>query len=66
MEKDNLKYVVLSSRSTSGLTATVNEYIENGWEVQGSHQVLTKMIYNERAHTIQRYEVEYSQTLIRK
>ena len=65
MDKDKLKYVVLSNRSSSGLTATVNEYIENGWKVQGSHQVLTKMINIERANTVHRYEVEYTQTLTR-
>jgi len=65
MDKDKLKYVVLSSRSSSKLTETVNSYIAEGWKVVGSHQVLTKHISVERAMTQHKYENEYSQTLIR-
>lgn len=68
MEKDKLKYVVLSNRSSSGLTATVNEYIENGWKVQGSHKVITKHVQNQfsgSSHRASSFDNEYSQTLTR-
>lgn len=68
MEADKLKYVVLRNRSSAGLTATVNEYIENGWKAIGSHQVVTKSMQNVYAgsqHKHSSYENEYSQTVKR-
>jgi hypothetical protein len=65
MKAEELKYVILKSHSATKLTATVNEYIANGWKPQGSHQVVTKNVFVERAKTHHRYEVEYTQTVTR-
>jgi hypothetical protein len=65
MDKDKLKYVVLKSKSSSKLTETVNEYIENGWEPSGSHQVIISEVLRTPAHMPIVHRLEYSQTLIR-
>lgn len=65
MDKDKLKYVVLTSRSSSKLTETVNEYIENGWEIVGSHQVVIDSTEKRYQGSQTVNQLRYSQTVIR-
>jgi len=65
MEKDKLKYVVLTAKTNYKLSETVSEYIENGWKVQGSHQVVICEVLRTPQHMPIVHRLEYSQTLIR-
>lgn len=58
-----MKYKIVTSNSTSGLTTRVNDMKSAGWEIKGSHKIATRFINIERAGTVHRYDNEYSQTL---
>ena len=64
----NKYYKVLTADTLRNLTTAVNQHLETGWEIVGSHQVTI-------AHTTHRYrgdqltdstnELEYSQTIVK-
>ena len=64
-----MQYKILSSRSPNELTRLINESINDGWEVVGSHQVVTIHSQNRfsgQQHMDTRHEVEYTITMTRK
>jgi hypothetical protein len=64
-----MTYKILTSHGPSELTNKVNEHIEQGWEVVGSHIVVTRKSLN-RFHGSQHidtiFDLEYSQTMIKR
>ena len=64
-----MEYKVIYASSPSELTTKVNQYINEGFEPIGSHQVATIHAQNRfrgDQHADTKYELEYSQTLIKK
>jgi hypothetical protein len=64
-----MQYKILTSRSASSLSATVQDYIEQGWKPQGSHVVVESHRQNRFAgmqHKDTVIELEYSQTIIKE
>ena len=60
---------IVTARSASDLTNTVNGLLRDGWKAKGSHQVVTTHMQNRYAgsqHMDTTYKQEYSLTLIRK
>ena len=58
-----MEYKILSARSPMELSKSINEYVSNGWEVIGSHQVQT--IHSQNRYSGQqfmdtRHELEYT------
>lgn len=61
-----MEYKILSSRSPNELTKLINDYVSKGWEVIGSHQVVTlhsQNRYSGSQHMDTRHEIEYSITI---
>jgi len=63
-----MEYKIITSSSPQGLSSSVNQFIEKGWEPKGSHQVTIVHIQNrfrgdQLVDTIN--ETEYSQTIIK-
>jgi hypothetical protein len=64
-----MQYKILTSRSASQLSATVQDYLEQGWTLQGSHGVVETHRQNRFSgmqHKDTTIELEYSQTIINK
>ena len=64
-----MEYKVIYASSPSEITKAVNKHIEDGWEIVGSHQVVTRHIQNRFSgmqHKDSIYEIEYSQTIIKR
>ena len=61
-----MEFKILSARSPMELTKKINEHINEGWEVIGSHQVQTihsQNRYSGQQHMDTRHELEYSITM---
>jgi len=61
-----MQYKILTSRCASGLSATIQDHIEQGWKPQGSHQVVETHRQNRFAgmqHKDTTIDLEYSQTI---
>ena len=63
--KETDKYDIVSASTPSGLSAKVRDLMQLGWKPVGSHQVVVSHISVERAGTQHRYQLEYTQTIIR-
>lgn len=64
-----MKYKILTDTSASGLATSVQNHIEQGWEVKGSHHVVEAHRQNRFAgmqHKDTTIRVEYSQTVIKE
>jgi hypothetical protein len=64
-----MDYKVIYASSPSELSSKVNQYINEGFEPIGSHQVATIHAQNRfrgDQHVDTKHELEYSQTLIKK
>jgi hypothetical protein len=64
-----MDYKVIYASSPSELSSKVNQYINEGFEPIGSHQVATIHAQNRfrgNQHVDTKHELEYSQTLIKK
>ena len=64
-----MDYKVIYASSPSELSIKVNQYINEGFEPIGSHQVATIHAQNRfrgDQHVDTKHELEYSQTLIKK
>jgi hypothetical protein len=62
-----MKYKIVSGGSPSDLTTKVNEKINEGWEVVGSHQVVIhreQNRYSGQQHMDTLNSLEYSQTMV--
>jgi len=62
-------YKVIYGGSPKELTDKVNDYLKDGWEIVGSHQVVVMYGQNQfrgDQHTSTRNEIEYSQTMSKK
>ena len=60
---------VVTAKTAIGLNSTVNSLMKEGWKPKGSHSVVTTHAQNRYAgkqHMDTVYEVEYSQTMIKK
>jgi hypothetical protein len=69
MSDSKIEYKLFVSKNPSIFTQGINEYIQDGWEPVGSHQVVVLKTTNRFAGSQLRdsfNDVEYSQTLIRK
>jgi hypothetical protein len=63
-----MEYKVIYGGSPKELTDKVNDYLKDGWEIVGSHQVVVMYSQNQfrgDQHINTRNEIEYSQTLIK-
>ena len=64
-----MKYKIVSANSPNELTNIVNEHLQEGWEISGSHQVQvihSQNRYRGDQHIDTKNELEYSQTIIKK
>ena len=64
-----MTYKILTSHEPSKLTNKVNEHIEQGWEIVGSHIVVTRNSTNRFSgsqHKDTIFNLEYSQTMVKK
>jgi hypothetical protein len=64
-----MEYKIITSSSPQGLSSSVNQFIEKGWEPVGSHQVIVVHSQNRFSGTTHKdttHETEYSQTMIKK
>ena len=64
-----MEYKIITSSSPQGLSSSVNQFIEKGWEPSGSHQVVVvknQNRYSGSQHMDTINETEYSQTMIKK
>lgn len=62
-------YKIVSANSPNELTNIVNEHLQEGWEIVGSHQVMiihSQNRFRGDQHIDTRNELEYTQTLSRK
>ena len=62
-------YKIVYGGSPKELTDKVNDYLKDGWEIVGSHQVVVMYGQNQfrgDQHTATRNEIEYSQTMSKK
>ena len=63
-----MEYKVIYGSSPSELTSSVNKYLQEGWEISGSHQVQvihSQNRYRGDQHLDTKHELEYSQTIVR-
>jgi len=63
-----MEYKVLCESSVEGLNKKVNELIEKGWEIRGSHQVVVihkQNRFSGQQHMDTLIKVEYTQTMIK-
>lgn len=64
-----MEYKIVYGGSPMELTNVVTKYLQEGWEIIGSHQVVVIQSQNRfrgDQHIDTRNEIEYSQTLIKK
>ena len=64
-----MEYKIVSGGSPSDLTTKVNEKLNDGWELVGSHQVVIhreQNRYSGMQHMDTLNQLEYSQTMIKK
>lgn len=64
-----MEYKIVSGGSPSDLTTKVNERLNDGWEIVGSHQVVIhreQNRYSGMQHMDTLNQLEYSQTMCRK
>ncbi len=64
-----MEYKIVSGGSPSDLTTKVNEKINDGWELVGSHQVVIhreQNRYSGQQHMDTLNQLEYSQTMCKK
>ena len=64
-----MEYKIVSGGSPSELTTKVNEKINDGWELVGSHQVVIhreQNRYSGQQHMDTLNQLEYSQTMCKK
>ena len=64
-----MEYKIVSGGSPSDLTTKVNEKINDGWEIVGSHQVVIhreQNRYSGQQHMDTLNSLEYSQTMCKK
>jgi hypothetical protein len=64
-----MEYKVLMSRNLDVFNQMINDYIKDGWEPLGSHQVIVSMSENNFRGDFNIgsvNEVEYSQTMVKK
>jgi len=64
-----MEYKIVYGGSPMELTNVVTKYLQDGWEIVGSHQVVVIHSTNQWSgdrHTHTRNEIEYTQTLIKK
>lgn len=64
-----MEYKIVSGGSPSDLTTKVNEKLNDGWELVGSHQVVIHREQNRfsgQQHMDTLNSLEYSQTMIKK
>jgi hypothetical protein len=64
-----MEYKIVSGGSPSELTTKVNEKINDGWEIVGSHQVVIhreQNRYSGQQHMDTLNQLEYSQTMCKK
>ena len=63
-----MEYKVIYGDSPSELSSKVNQYINEGWKLLGSHQVVIRREQNRYSgsqHMDTLYQLEYSQTIIK-
>ena len=63
-----MEYKVIYGDSPSELSSKVNQYINEGWKLLGSHQVVVRREQNRYSgsqHMDTQYLLEYSQTIIK-
>jgi len=63
-----MEYKIVYGGSPMELTNVVTKYLQEGWEIVGSHQVVVIQSTNQfrgDQHTNTRNEIEYTQTLIK-
>ena len=63
-----MEYKVIYGDSPSELSSKVNQYINEGWKLLGSHQVVVRREQNRYSgsqHMDTLYQLEYSQTIIK-
>lgn len=64
-----MEYKIVSAGSPNELTTKVNEKLNDGWEILGSHQVVIhreQKRYSGMQHMDTLNQLEYSQTMIKK
>lgn len=64
-----MEYKIVSAGSPNELTTKVNERLNDGWEIVGSHQVVIhreQNRYSGMQHMDTLNQLEYSQTMIKK
>ena len=64
-----MEYKIVSAGSPNELTTKVNERLNDGWELIGSHQVVIhreQNRYSGMQHMDTLNQLEYSQTMIKK
>ena len=64
-----MEYKIVSGGSPSDLTTKVNEKLNDGWELMGSHQVVIHREQNRfsgQQHMDTLNQLEYSQTMCKK
>ena len=63
-----MEYKVIYGESPNELSTKVNQYINEGWKLLGSHQVVVvreQNRYSGTQHMDTLYKLEYSQTIIK-
>jgi hypothetical protein len=64
-----MEYKIISGGSPSDLTTKVNERLNDGWEIVGSHQVVIhkeQNRYSGSQHMDTLNQLEYSQTMVKE
>jgi hypothetical protein len=64
-----MEYKIVNGGSPSELTTKVNEKLNDGWELVGSHQVVihqAKNRFSGQQHMDTLNQLEYSQTMVKK
>lgn len=60
-----MEYKIIETASSESLSKRVNEHLQEGWELKGSHQIITKTVENRFQGQTLIHENYYSQTMIR-
>jgi len=66
---NDMEYKILVGESPNELTRLVNEKLNDGWTILGSHQVVIRREqnrYSGQQHMDTLNQLEYSQTMIKK
>ncbi|MEY4573500.1 MAG: hypothetical protein RLZ10_2790 [Bacteroidota bacterium] len=64
-----MEYKIVNGGSPNELTTKVNEKINDGWEIVGSHRVVIhreQNRYSGQQHMDTLNQLEYSQTMVKK